>query len=113
MQPRLHLKRYNFVSVKNMELVTSEGIVHNVSPEFVNRSQILSEILSGCVSVPITIRTLHFLTNGTYPDDGSELLALARAADFLHMEPEIDEACRRVAESLKGKTAMEIQAFLN
>lgn len=113
MQPRLHLKKYNFVSVRNMELVTTEGIIYNVSPEFVTRSQILTEILSGCVRVPISNTTLRFLMNGTYPDDGSELLALARAADFLHMEPEIDEACRRVAESLRGKTATEIQAFLN
>jgi hypothetical protein len=49
---------------------------------------------------------------GEYPEDGQELLALARAADFLHMEEEIDEACRRVAESLKGKTATEIRTFL-
>jgi hypothetical protein len=95
-----------------MELVTTEGILHNVSPEFITKSQILTEILSGCVRVPISNTTLRYLMKGEYPEDGQELLALARAADFLHMEEEIDEACRRVAESLKGKKAQEIRTFL-
>jgi hypothetical protein len=47
-----------------------------------------------------------------YPLDGAELLELAKTADFLNMEEELDEACRLVAESLKGKTAVEIKKFL-
>ena len=95
-----------------MELVTTEGVVHTVSTEFITKSQILTEILSGCVRVPISNTTLRYLMKGEYPEDGQELLALARAADFLHMETEIDEACRRVAESLRGKTATDIRKFI-
>jgi hypothetical protein len=100
-------------SKNTMELVTTEGVVFNVSQDFITKSQILTEILSGCVRVPISSTTLKFLMDGTYPDNGPELLAFAKAADFLHMETEIDEACRRIAESLKGKSAIEIRKFLD
>lgn len=95
-----------------MEIRTSDGVVYTLKDDFVQRSALLKEFPPGLVDIPFRSKMIWYLQQRDYPLDGAELLELAKTADFLNMEEELDEACRLVAESLKGKTAAEIKKFL-
>lgn len=111
MQPKWRLRMCNVNST--MELTTRDGVHYKLSQEFVNKSQLLSDMAEGHVSVPIDNETLAWLVKSEWPTDGHALLKMAKAADFLHMEKDLSEACKRVAESLRGKTTKEIEDFFN
>lgn len=102
-----------------MDLLTDDGQTCTVSETFVSQSHLLSDIVSAdpstdiSLSVPVTYQVLKWLECGQWPmDDGPNMLAIAKAADFLHMEKQLDDACRCVAATLRGKTADEIRKFL-
>jgi hypothetical protein len=95
-----------------MEMITSDGVYRIVDVSFVVKSRILADIPSGPVPVQITDKILSHLVKGTWPTDDYELLECARAADYLHIEDTLDEACQRVARRLQGKTANEIINFI-
>lgn len=96
----------------SMEMRTSDGVVYTLTDDFVQRSTLLKEFPNGLVDIPFRSKMVWYLQQREYPTDGAELLELAKTADFLNMEDELDESCRLVAESLKGKTAVEIKKFL-
>ena len=100
----------------SMDIRTSDGVVYTLNDDFVQRSVVLKDMLSDStptlVDVPFRSKMIWHLQERDYPLDGAELLEFAKTADFLNMEEELDEACRLVAESLKGKTAVEIKKFL-
>ena len=94
--------------------MTDDGILYTVSPSLVSRSKLLSDMDTPdtYVSVPIKFQTMQWLESRQWPTHGQDLLDIAKATDFLNMEEDLDEACRRVAESLRGRTADEIRKFL-
>jgi hypothetical protein len=96
-----------------MEVITSDGLHLIVDDSFVAKSRILSDIASGPISIQVTDKILSHLIEGTWPTDDYELLECARAADYLHIEDTLEEACQRVARRLQGKTANEIRNFIN
>ena len=67
----------------------------------------------GKVHVPFTDSIMQYLIQEEFPKDGQSLLEVAKAADFLNMEWELTEACRRIASTLNGMTTNEIEKFLN
>ena len=99
-----------------MDIRTSDGVVYTLKDDFVQRSVVLKDMLMdtlpSVVDIPFRSKMIWYLQQREYPLDGAELLEFAKTADFLNMEEELDEACRLVAESLKGKTAAEIKKFL-
>lgn len=99
-----------------MEMRTSDGVVYALKDEFVRRSTLLTNLMADAqpsmFDIPFGSKSVWYLERREYPEDGSELLEVAKAADYLCMDEDLDEACRRVAEKLKGKTASEIKKFL-
>jgi hypothetical protein len=99
-----------------MDIRTSDGVVFTLKDDFVQRSAVLKDMLAdslpSVVDIPFRSKMIWYLQQRDYPMDGAELLELAKTADFLNMEEELDESCRLVAETLKGKTAVEIKKFL-
>lgn len=96
-----------------MEMRTCDGVVYTLREDFVERSAVLKECPpGGPFDIPFRSKMVWYLQRGEFPTDGAELLELAKTADFLNMEEELDEACRRVADHLKGKTAPEVKKFL-
>ena len=56
---------------------------------------------------------IHYsLIDMNITEDRQTLFDIAKAADFLHMEKQLDDACRCVAATLRGKTADEVRKFL-
>jgi hypothetical protein len=95
-----------------MEIVSLDGVRRVVDVNFVSKSHILSDMETGPVTVQVSDKILTHLINGTWPTKDYELLECAHAADFLHMEDVLEEACRLVAERLRGKSAKEIKKFI-
>jgi hypothetical protein len=102
-----------------MDLLTSDGQTCTVTDTFIEQSHLLADIVASdsssdlTLSVPISFQVLKWLQCGDWPiDDGPNMLAIAKAADFLHMEKPLDDACRCVAATLRGKTADEVRKFL-
>lgn len=103
-----------------MEIQTSDGVTYTLEDDFVQRSKVLRDMVSPDgmvvndhpVDIPFRSKMVWYLKGRMFPKDGAELLELAKTADFLNMEEDLDEACRRIAEHLKGKTATEVKKFL-
>lgn len=96
-----------------MEVITFDGLHRTVDVTFVAKSRILTDIASGPISIQVTDKILSHLVQGTWPNDDYELLECARAADYLHIEDTLEEACQRVAKRLQGKSAKEIINFIS
>lgn len=96
-----------------MEVITTDNISHKAPDDFVERSRLLKDMPTGTIHVPFSHSVLQYLIQREYPKDGLALLELAQAADFLNMEWELDEACMRIASTLKGMTTQEIEKFLS
>ena len=96
-----------------MEVVTSDDVYVKVSDEFIQRSRLLKDMDPGKVHVPFPDSVIQHLIRDEFPKNGQSLLEVARAADFLNMESELDQACRRIASTIRGKTPQEIEKFLN
>lgn len=96
-----------------MDVITSDNVYHKLPDDFVDRSQLLKDMSPGKVHVPFSDSVMQKLIQGDFPKDGQGLLEVAKAADFLNMEWELKEACRRIATTLKGMTTKEIEKFLS
>ena len=74
-----------------MDVITSDNVHHAVSDNFVDRSQLLKDMPPGKVHVPFSDSVMQNLIRGDFPKDGQGLLEVAKAADFLNMEWELNE----------------------
>jgi hypothetical protein len=96
-----------------MELITIDGVHHILGKDFISKSNLLKDMPCGIVPIPFDDETIQYLLLSIFPSDGRKLLNIAKAADFLQMDEELNFVCQLVADSLKSKTENEIKKFLN
>ena len=101
-------------------VVTSDGVFLNAPDNLVNNCSVLKNIVADCgepalIPLPninrVTMEIIIEFCNNGRVDPNCNMLEVLMAADYLGYENLLDYGARVVADSLRGRSAVEIRRY--